>query len=153
MPINWRENGTVDGVKPTPKEPHSDLKAHGAGSTLYLTSHLFFTYLFTILALIQLHRTYARFVHARQLFSLDHGHSIPARTVFISRLPLHLRSERALADYWDNMGEGMIVESISVARQVTGLEELLVKRTEALQRLELAWTKYVWKSGSARPSL
>lgn len=149
VPINWREHGTTEGVPPIlpPDEDGSSafFKKHGEHahlySTLYLSAHLVFTYAFTIIALLFLHRTYARFVHARQLFAIDHGHSIPSRTVLISRLPAHLRSERALAEYFEDMG--LSVEAVSIARQVGELEDLIAQRTTALQILEGAWTKYL----------
>ena len=148
VPINWREHGTTEGVPPMmpPDDDESLLfKKHGEHaptySTLYLSAHLVFTYAFTIIALLFLHRTYARFVHARQLFAIDHGHSIPSRTVLITRLPPHLRSERALAEYFEDMG--LSVEAVSIARQVGELEDLIAQRTTALQILEAAWTKYL----------
>ena len=59
----------------------------------------------------------------------------------ITRLPLHLRSERALAEYFEHIG--LSVESVSVCREVGTLQVLLDQRTKALLRLENEWTKYV----------
>lgn len=121
---------------------------------------LVFTYIFSLLALYMLYRTYRAFIHTvreqhrshlayrradwngqRQLFSLDHALSIPARTVLITNLPHHLRSERILAQYWEDMG--MKVESVSVGRNVGSLATLLEERTSKLVALETAWIKYV----------
>ncbi|PCH41949.1 DUF221-domain-containing protein [Wolfiporia cocos MD-104 SS10] len=107
----------------------------------YLTAHLLFTYLFVVLALSLVHGNYRRFVRARQLFSLELAHAIPARTVMVSRLPAHLRGDRALAEYFEAMG--LTVESVSVVREVGVLKALLDARTQALLRLEKAWVKYV----------
>jgi len=107
----------------------------------YLTVHFLFTYLFTILALYFLYKNYRRYVRARQLFSLELVHSIPGRTVMVTSLPTHLRSEPALAEYFENMG--LSVESVSICREVTSLKILLDERTEALLKLESAWTRYV----------
>ncbi|KAG8742156.1 hypothetical protein FRC10_001964 [Ceratobasidium sp. 414] len=107
----------------------------------HLTVHLFLAYLFTALTLRFCARNYARFLRARQLSSLELVHSIPARTVMCTRLPHHLRGERTLADYFENMGHR--VESVSVCRAVDSLDELLDKRTAALLKLEEAWTAYV----------
>ncbi|EJD35911.1 DUF221-domain-containing protein [Auricularia subglabra TFB-10046 SS5] len=107
----------------------------------YLFVHFIFTYLFTFLAMRFLYSNYKRFVRARQLFSLELVHSIAARTVLVSYLPPHLRGERALATYYENMG--FAVESVSVCREVSGLQPLLDKRTRALLALESAWTSYV----------
>ncbi|QRW07106.1 membrane protein [Ceratobasidium sp. AG-Ba] len=107
----------------------------------HLTVHLVLTYVFTALTLRFCARNYARFLRARQLSSLELVHSIPARTVMCTRLPHHLRGERTLADYFENMG--LRVESVSVCREVSSLDELLAKRTAALLKLEQAWTAYV----------
>lgn len=78
------------------------------------------------------------------------AHSIPARTVMCTNLPPHLRSERALAEYFESihLGEsgesgGLGVESVTVTRAVGGMKELLEKRTKALRTLEAAWCKYL----------
>jgi len=107
----------------------------------YLTVHFIFTYLFTFLALRFLYRNYRRFIRSRQLFSLELVHSIPGRTVIVTSLPNHLRSERALAEYFENIGLG--VESVTVCREVATLKSLIDLRTKALLKLESAWTKYV----------
>lgn len=59
----------------------------------------------------------------------------------VTSLPAHLRSERALAEYFENMG--LSVESVSISREVATLNILLDQRTQALLKLESAWTKYV----------
>lgn len=157
VPINYRENGSSEGVipeLPPNSTDYSSLSGFPAkiahGSTLYLTSHLLFTYLFTILALVFLQRNYARYIPLRQLFSLELAHSIPARTVMVTSLPAHLRSERTLAEYFEGIhlgvsGEsgGLEVESVSVVRAVGGMKELLVRRTRALRILEAAWCRYL----------
>ena len=67
----------------------------------------------------------------------------------ITRLPQHLRGERALAEYFENMG--MSVESVSVCREVDSLKELLDARTEALLKLEAAWVDYLGNPSRAEP--
>lgn len=107
----------------------------------YLTVHLLFTYLFTLLALRFTYNNYRRFIRARQLFTLELVHSISARTVMITNLPNHLQGERALAEYFENME--LTVESVSVCRDVGSLKAFLDKRTKALLNLENEWVKYV----------
>ena len=168
VPINYRENGTSEGVAPPPPEnttsiflssysasSFSSFDAYAAGknnhgSTVYLTSHLLFTYGFSILALYFLQRNYARYIPLRQLFSLELAHSIPARTVMVTALPPHLQSERTLAEYFEGIhlgisgsSGGLGVESVSVVRAVGGMKELLERRTKALRTLEVAWAKYL----------
>lgn len=110
---------------------------------LLADSHLdlIFTYIFSLMTLYQLYRTYRSFIHTRQLFSLDHALSIPARTVLITSLPHHLRNERTLAQYWEDLN--LRVESVSVGRNVGSLDRLLEERTRKLLALETAWIKYV----------
>ncbi|TFY81483.1 hypothetical protein EWM64_g2525, partial [Hericium alpestre] len=107
----------------------------------YLSLHLLFTYLFTLLALRFIYKNYKRFVRVRQLFSLELVHSIAARTVMVSELPPQLRSERTLAEHFEGMN--MTVESVSVCREVGGMKDLLDRRTKALLDLENAWVQYV----------
>ncbi len=88
----------------------------------YLSLHLLFTYVFTILALRFIYKNYARFIRARQLYSLELVHSIAARTVLVTDLPNHLRGERALAVYFENMG--LTVESVSICREVEYAQDI-----------------------------
>lgn len=182
VPINYRENGTSEGVPPDPL-PRKNLTASFGldpgqldlttiastipatvmqkskwrshiwrGSTLYLSSHLVYTILFSALALWFLQRNYARYIPLRQLFSLDLAHSIPARTVMVTSLPPHLRNERNLAEYFEgiklglgNNGDstGLGVETVTIVRGVGGMRELLNRRTKALRKLEVAWATWL----------
>jgi calcium permeable stress-gated cation channel len=107
----------------------------------YLSVHLVFTYLFTILSLYFIYRNYKRFIRSRQLFSLELVHSIPARTILVTNLPNNLQGERPLAEYFENMG--LAVESVTVCREVSSLKVLLDRRTDTLLALEKAWVDYV----------
>ncbi|KAF5354076.1 hypothetical protein D9756_007257 [Leucocoprinus leucothites] len=107
----------------------------------YLSVHLAFTYLFTLLALHFIYKNYRRFIRSRQLFSLELVHSIPARTVLVTDLPKHLQGERPLAEYFENMD--LAVESVTVCREVGSLKGLIDLRTKRLLELERAWVDYV----------
>lgn len=175
MPINYSQNGSIDGVdpsedcipgnetfssssssssvflttisdngsgRPSGPLPWLDLSAGAETRTaVYHTSHLLSTYLFSLLALRALWKNYHKFIRSRQLYVLELLHSIPARTVEIKNLPTHLRSERALAEYFE--GLGLTVESVSVVRHVGGLKELLDARTKALEKLERTWVSWL----------
>ncbi|KAF8559485.1 DUF221-domain-containing protein [Imleria badia] len=153
MPINWTHNigiggGSDDDDSDWPQFSSVDKNPADrdwldliSDANSYLTVHFLFTYLFTGLALRFLYKNYQRYIRSRQLFSLELVHSIPGRTVMITSLPLHLRSERALAEYFENIG--LSVESVSVCREVGTLQVLLDQRTKALLKLEKEWTKYV----------
>lgn len=105
------------------------------------TINLIFTYLFTALTLTFLHRNFHRFVQSRQSFALHLIHSISSRTVLVTEVPKHLRGDKALADYFENCG--WAVESVSVVREMETLKRVLESRTNALLKLEGAWTEWV----------
>jgi hypothetical protein len=56
-------------------------------------------------------------------------------------LPVHLRAEKPLARYWEDLG--LKVESVTVGRKLGTLARLLEERTSKLLALEAAWTQYV----------
>jgi hypothetical protein len=140
---DWPQFENVDGSIKNPGRDWLDLISD---ANSYLTVHLLFTYLFTLLVLYFVNKNYRRFIRSRQLFSLEHVHSIPARTVMVTNLPDHLRNERALAEYFENMN--LSVESVSVCREVGTLKDLLDARTEALLALESKWVSYVGNPSS-----
>lgn len=105
------------------------------------TINLIFTYLFTALTLTFLHRNFHRFVQSRQSFALHLIHSVSSRTVLVTEVPKHLRGDKALADYFENCGWS--VESVSVVREMDTLKRVLESRTNALLKLEGAWTDWV----------
>lgn len=136
-----RDDDDADPFAPPPDIPGHDWLDLISDANSYLSLHLLFTYLFTGLTLYFIYRNYQKFIRARQLFSLELVHSIAPRTVMVTRLPPHLRGERALAEYFENMN--LSVESVSVCREVDSLKELLDRRTKALLELESAWVKYL----------
>ncbi|TFK37064.1 hypothetical protein BDQ12DRAFT_713700 [Crucibulum laeve] len=163
MPLNWKHNKDLDDDEDWPSDEddwpsmkrrsfeaaHNDtipFPGHDwydliSDANSYLSIHLVFTYLFTLLALYFIYKNYRRFIRSRQLFSLELVHSIPARTVLVTNLPNHLQGERTLAEYFENMN--MAVESVTVCREVGSLKHLLDRRTKALLALESAWVSYV----------
>ncbi|THH04916.1 hypothetical protein EW145_g5182 [Phellinidium pouzarii] len=163
MPINFKNNiGMSDGEDDDPdwisfvaglpgfaKSPSQgrDWMDLLNDANSYLSLHLLFTYLFTFLTLHFVYKNYSRFVRARQLYSLELVHSIAARTVMVTDLPNHLCGERALAVYFENMG--LTVESVSMCREVSTVKKLLDRRTDALLKLERAWTKYLGNPSNA----
>ncbi|PWN48980.1 DUF221-domain-containing protein [Violaceomyces palustris] len=161
MPVNWIQNGSVDGVSPAEdhhrQSPNGTLLAElgkpnrplpqlpypnpAPGTSLYHTTHLVSTYLFTILTLRALWKGYHKFVRSRQLYALELLKSIPARTVEVRNLPAHLRDDQALAEYFEGMD--MAVESTAVVRKTPGLSKLLTERANALYRLEKMWVRWL----------
>ncbi|KAI0352968.1 DUF221-domain-containing protein [Trametes cingulata] len=167
MPINLKNNIDIgdgredageqwfaaNGTTPPPKEsPPSgdnwfDLISD---ANSYLSVHLLFTYVFTILALRAIYKNFKRFIRSRQLFSLELVHSVPARTVMVTHLPPHLQNEPALAEYFEQME--LRVESVNVCREVGSLRRLLDMRTEALLKLESAWVDYLGNPSQIAPT-
>ncbi|KIK03282.1 hypothetical protein K443DRAFT_676952 [Laccaria amethystina LaAM-08-1] len=159
MPLNWKNNKDLDDDDDWPgdeddwpilrKRAFDPVTNHTGRDWLdlisdansYLSLHLMFTYIFTLLALYFIYKNYRRFLRSRQLFSLELVHSIPARTIIVTDLPNHLQGERPLAEYFENMG--LAVESVTVCREVGSLKTLLDRRTKALLELETAWVSYV----------
>ncbi len=121
--------------------PQLPLPAKPPQAQVYHAVHLLSTYLFTLLAMRAIWINYQRFVRARQLYILEILESIPARTVEIRDLPAHLRDEKALAEYFENMD--MPVESTAVVRNTEGLSRLLNQRSNALHNLEKAWVRWL----------
>ncbi|TKY85352.1 hypothetical protein EX895_005514 [Sporisorium graminicola] len=121
--------------------PQLPLPAKPAQAQLYHATHLLSAYLVTLLAMRAIWVNYQRFVRSRQLYILEILESIPARTVEIRDLPVHLRDEKALAEYFENMD--MPVESTAVVRKTEGLSRLLNQRSKALQQLEKTWVQWL----------
>ncbi|WAQ90618.1 hypothetical protein PtA15_13A16 [Puccinia triticina] len=163
VPINIHENGTTEGVPPDPPSPKT-LRALGhqvthplnflfsddkyswpdltKNVTIYHCVHLAFTYFFSLLLLRFLKITYLRFIDTKPIFSLAHHSSVPLRTLLIENLPLHLRNDEALFEYFNDLLR-FKVESVNVVRDVSGLVPLLRRRTNALINLEEAWAKWL----------
>ncbi|KAI8446714.1 hypothetical protein BY996DRAFT_6434022 [Phakopsora pachyrhizi] len=164
VPINIHENGTTEGVPPDPppsqsqnsssEKPHVDVQSfifldlHPRWSSLigvvsiYHTTHLLFTYFFTFVLLKFLRITYNSCIALKPIFNLANCSSAPLRTVMIEHLPLHLRNDSALFEYFNEV-LGMGVESAVVVKDVGSLVKLLDSRTKALLSLERAWTKWL----------
>ncbi|KAI0638316.1 DUF221-domain-containing protein [Trametes polyzona] len=167
MPINLKNNidigdGREDAGGPwvelyAPESPPRESPSSGdnwwdliSDANSYLSVHLLFTYIFTILALRAIYKNFKRFIRSRQLFSLELVHSVPARTVMVTHLPPHLQNEPALAEYFEQMD--LRVESVNVCREVGSLKRLLDMRTEALLKLESAWVDYLGNPSQVAPS-
>ncbi|RPD67028.1 DUF221-domain-containing protein [Lentinus tigrinus ALCF2SS1-7] len=164
MPINLKNNidigdGREDGTNTFEPPPSSDPQIPRSSwdnwfdlisdANSYLSVHLIFTYIFTITALRAIYKNFKRFIRSRQLFSLELVHSVPARTVMVSHLPPHLRTEPALAEYFEQMD--LCVESVNICREVGSLRRLLDVRTNALVKLESAWVDYLGNPSVVAP--
>lgn len=156
VPINLHENGTTEGVPPDPTTPPTQNFTHPYDSStgdlplhltqnisLYSLSHLFFTYIFSLLLLRLLRSTYLKLISINPSFSLTYPEVRNSlRTVIIRQLPLHLQNDKALADYFNQVLR-YPTESNHVLKDITGILPFLHSRTQALETLELGYTRWL----------
>ncbi|KAF9978906.1 hypothetical protein BGZ73_008411 [Actinomortierella ambigua] len=108
---------------------------------VYLFTHFTFTWIFSILTLYTLWKTYEDYVVIRRSYMIKRARSITNRSVMITGLPVHLQSDRSLAIFYESLGVGT-VESAHVCRHVGKLQKLVEQRAHALQELERAYADY-----------
>ncbi|KAF9426545.1 hypothetical protein BGZ94_006369 [Podila epigama] len=108
---------------------------------LYLFTQFTFTWVFSLITIYMLWRTYEGYISIRRQYLLKRHKSITNRTVMIVGLPTHLQSDRGLATFYESLGTGT-VESAHVCRHVGRLKRLIQLRARALRDLELVYTQY-----------
>ncbi|KAF9154100.1 hypothetical protein BG015_001860 [Linnemannia schmuckeri] len=110
-------------------------------SMLYLFTQFTFTWVFSLLTLFTIWKSYEGYVSIRRKFILQRAKTITNRTVMVVGLPNHLQNDRALATFYESLGAGN-VESAHVVRHVRTLKRLIEQREHALKQLERAYTRY-----------
>ncbi|KAI8389299.1 hypothetical protein BD560DRAFT_381206 [Blakeslea trispora] len=129
-------------------EQHQDFFATRLGTNFnahsisFLWVYLFFTYLFVFATFYFTFLNYRDYVRIRREFLLRKARTLSARTLLITGIPPHLRSDRRLADYFEKLGIGM-VQSVHLIRHVERLLEFIKERTQHLRQLETAYTDYL----------
>ena len=155
MPVNYHANGWIDGVKkseglgkhhPNRTALPAELGAGGQGQpplpyvplphmftrdTLYELTHLVSTYVYVLLALYVLWRTYSVFIRFRQGHIQAQVHNVVTRTVELREIPSHLAMPDALRAYFAQLR--MDVASVSILQDTRHLDALLLARIEALE--------------------
>ncbi|EIE84318.1 hypothetical protein RO3G_09028 [Rhizopus delemar RA 99-880] len=111
-------------------------------SMSYLWVYLFFTYLFVFATFYFTFLNYRDYVHIRREFLLRKAKTISSRTLLVTGIPPHLRSDRKLADYFEKLGIG-VVESVHTIRHVNRLLEIIKERAQYLRQLETFYAKYL----------
>ncbi|KAL9547183.1 hypothetical protein MBANPS3_006283 [Mucor bainieri] len=106
-----------------------------------IIAYLIFAYVFTFVTFFFLNRNYNDYIYLRAKYLLKQSKSMVSRSVIVTGLPDRLRSDQALADYYENLGVGP-VESCYVVRTVHRLNTMIKKRAQALINLEEAYAKY-----------
>jgi len=129
--------------KRTPRDPlpFLPLPSIVTRDTLYENTQLVSTFLYSLLALYILWRTYTVFISFRQGHAGISQRAVTSRTVELRRLPEHLTTAEALASYFAEVR--LTVESVIILQDTTEIDKLLVRRVRALHRLEAAWVSYV----------
>ncbi|CAO3590036.1 unnamed protein product [Absidia cylindrospora] len=110
-------------------------------SSPYLIAYLIFTYFFTFVTWFFLQQNYNSYIYMRARYLLQLSTSLVCKSVIVTGLPDELRTDQALADYFENLGIGMVV-SCHVVRHVKKLGHILRKRARALDKLEESYVKY-----------
>lgn len=110
-------------------------------SSPYLIAYLFFTYFFTFVTWFFLQQNYHSYIYMRARYLLQLSSSLVCRSVVVTGLPEELRTDESLADYFENLGVGMVV-SCHIVRHVKKLGHILRERARALDKLEAAYAKY-----------
>ncbi|CAO3679114.1 unnamed protein product [Rhizopus stolonifer] len=111
-------------------------------SMSYLWVYLFFTYLFVFATFYFTFLNYRDYVRIRREFLLRKTKTVSSRTLLVTGIPPHLRSDRKLAEYFESLGIGL-VESVHTIRHVNRLSETIKERTEYLRRLETSFASYL----------
>ncbi|KAI9314931.1 hypothetical protein BX666DRAFT_2020032 [Dichotomocladium elegans] len=150
------QNGT-DPIQPPPSmndSEHSEGGGVGSDQTFYSPSYLwvylFFTYFFCFATFYFTFLNYRDYVRLRREFLLRIAKTVPSRTVLVTGIPPHLRSDRKLAQYFEKLGIG-VVESVHVIRHVNRLMDYTRERAQYLRLLERAYTQY-WGNPCEDPS-
>lgn len=106
-----------------------------------LIAYLVFAYVFTLVTFYFLNRTFNDYTYLRTKYLLKQSKSLTGRSIIVTNIPKHLRSDKALAEYYEKLGIGP-VESCYVVRTVHRLNTMIKKRAEALIHLEDAYADY-----------
>jgi hypothetical protein len=107
----------------------------------YLWIYVVFAYLFTAAALYLIVTETNHVIRVRQKYLSTHS-TVKDRTIRLSGIPVHLRSEQAIKDTIENLQIGK-VESVTLCKKWHELDALIDRRMIVLRKLEEAWTVYL----------
>ncbi|MCJ1391137.1 hypothetical protein MMC18_003999 [Xylographa bjoerkii] len=110
-------------------------------STDYLWIYVIFVYLFSIAAMYLIVNETKRIIRIRQTYLGTHS-SVTDRTIRLSGIPRHLRSEEKIKETIEELEIGK-VESVMLCREWKELDDLLKERMSVLRKLEEAWTAHL----------
>ncbi|KAG0190793.1 hypothetical protein DFQ28_001517 [Apophysomyces sp. BC1034] len=110
-------------------------------SSSYLVAYLVLTYFFCFILFVLLYQTFRTYIYLRARYLINLSKTLSCRSVVVTGIPTALRSDQALAEYYENLGLGP-VESTHVVRHIHRLNHTLKKRASALRHLEEAYARY-----------
>ena len=116
-------------------------KLGGQRHTAYLWVYVVFVYAFTITALYLVVTETKRIIRVRQKF-LGNQSSVTDRTIRLSGIPPHLRSEEKIKETIEELEIGQ-VDSVMLCRDWKELDDLMAERMGILRRLEESWTVHL----------
>ncbi|KAJ1917962.1 hypothetical protein H4219_002903 [Mycoemilia scoparia] len=133
VPVNhkWHELGDSNDDGSIFDSPLRDVPRN----TPYGIVHVFGVYIFSIITIYSLDRFTLHVISLRWHFLLYTRHSIPARTLMLTRLPHPLRNSRVLKRFLARMNVGPI-ERIYVCPSGNKILKYLKNRTKYLKKLE-----------------
>lgn len=133
-PVRYRFTGRLD--VPESEETHFQP---------FLWMYVAFTYFFTGLIVVSLHRQTAKIIRMRQLY-LGKQNSVTDRTIKLLGIPPVLREEEALKRHIESLGVGD-VDLVTIVKEWQELNHLFQVRKTVLHRLETAWMEYFKRNG------
>jgi hypothetical protein len=110
-------------------------------ATDYLWMYLVFVYLFTGLLLYLIVSETRRIIDIRQDY-LGSQTTITDRTIRLSGIPTHLRSEDKIKEFIEDLQIGK-VDSVTLCRNWKELDCKVIERQAILRKLEEAWTVHL----------
>lgn len=133
--LTWRSLSTeIESTNPLEKVKDDKYKS-------YLWMYVVFTYVFTAMGIYLLLQETSKIIRTRQAY-LGTQTSTTDRTIRLSGIPPHLRSEEKIKEFIENLQIGK-VEKVSICRNWRQLDHLMQERLKAVRKLEGAWTKHV----------
>lgn len=107
----------------------------------YLWTYVVFTYVFSGLAIFLLLQETKKIIHTRQKY-LGGQTSTTDRTIRLSGIPKEMGSEENIREFIEGLHIGE-VESITLCRNWSSLDNLIGDRLDVLRNLETSWVQYL----------